>query len=249
MNDSVIVITGSTRGIGYGLADAFLANGRRVVITGRNPAEATQQLSAKHSAERVESVICDVRKRDDVETLWNDAVKRFGRVDVWINNAGALTTHVPFLQQSAASVEDVVVTNLLGTVVGTHVAVTRMAAQGSGRIFNVGGFGADGRMMRTGLAVYGSTKCGVRYFNCSTSSVIRSTSRRRGWSSASALGRKRRIDLTPDAAGDPRAIPVRRRDAHATCSPRCHLQKSLVEFADKVLKEIYEASTELRALR
>lgn len=172
MNDSVIVITGSTRGIGYGLADAFLAKGCRVVVTGRDPAAATRQLSVKHAGERVEGVICNVRKRDDVETLWDDAVKRFGRVDMWINNAGALTTQVPFLEQRAASVEDVVVTNLLGTVVGTHVALARMTVQGSGRIFNVEGFGAEGRMMQTGLAVYGSTKCGVHYFTKSIAKEI-----------------------------------------------------------------------------
>ena len=67
----------------------------------------------KHSAERVEGVICDVRKRDDVETLWDNAVKRFSWIDVWIDNAGALTTLGPFVEQSVVRVEDIVITRQL----------------------------------------------------------------------------------------------------------------------------------------
>src|SRR5437868_1872544 len=92
-NNKVIVITGSTRGIGLGMAREFLQRGQQVVISGRTPdstANAVTQLSASY-ADRVVGQPCDVGDYAQVEALWDAAVARFGRVDIWINNAG--TSH------------------------------------------------------------------------------------------------------------------------------------------------------------
>jgi NAD(P)-dependent dehydrogenase (short-subunit alcohol dehydrogenase family) len=60
----------------------------------------------------------------------------------------------------------VVQTNLLGCVLGTRIALGGMKAQGSGgQIFNLEGFGSNPRIKRTGMAVYGATKCATRYFS------------------------------------------------------------------------------------
>ena len=77
-----IVITGSTSGIGLGLADAFLARDCAVTISGHsqvNLDKAYQMLAAKHGKNRILAYLCDVSHYDEVRGLWNAAVERFGR--------------------------------------------------------------------------------------------------------------------------------------------------------------------------
>ena len=170
-----IVITGSTRGLGLGLAEAFLERGCSVTISARGAAsvdEAVLKLTARYPAERIAGAACDVTKRDDVQALWAAAAERFGGVDVWINNAGTGTMQVAFSAQSAEDVAATVQTNLLGAVNGTQVALAGMLRQGSGAIYNMEGFGSDGKMMQEGMAVYGATKAATRYFSRSVAKEL-----------------------------------------------------------------------------
>ena len=94
-----IVITGSTSGIGLGLADAFLARGCAVTISGHsqtNLDKAYGILAGKYDKSRIHAYLCDVSHYDEVEGLWNTAKDRFGRVDIWINNAGAGNPQIPY---------------------------------------------------------------------------------------------------------------------------------------------------------
>src|SRR5690242_14992163 len=118
-----VVVTGSTRGLGFGLASAFLARGCNVVVNGRSAdalAAAAQKLG---SPERVLTVQAEIHDEAAIRALWAKAIERFGRVDVWINNAGSGSAQVPFAAQSAGQVGDVVRTNVLGMVLATHVAI------------------------------------------------------------------------------------------------------------------------------
>lgn len=163
-----VVVTGSTRGLGFGLASAFLARGCSVVVHGRSKVE---EAAAKLGApERVLAHAGDVTEERAVRALWDAAVKRFGRVEVWVNNAGSGGAQVPLLETPAEVSAQVVRTNLLGCVLGTRVALEGMTKQGGGQIFNLEGFGANPRIKRTGMAVYGATKAATRYF---TQSVAR----------------------------------------------------------------------------
>jgi len=189
----IIVITGSTRGIGLGLAKEFLRRHCAVVVSGRTPeavakavaelsalqaptftqaplkaqkAAGTSQLYLAESAtypERVFGQACDVTSYEQVQALWEAAQARFGRVDIWINNAGLSHPRVTFWEQSPANLPPVVNTNLLGVMYGSHVAVRGMLAQGGGQIYNMEGFGSGGQMAE-GMLIYGSTKRAVTYF-------------------------------------------------------------------------------------
>ncbi len=161
-----IVITGSTRGIGYGLADAFLGLGCAVTICGRRPPDVervTAELSAKFAPERVLGVPCDVTQFDQVQNLWNVSKSHFGKVDIWINNAGIGQPRRNFWENAPDDLEIVVGTNLLGTMYGAKVALAGMLEQGFGSLYNMEGLGSDGRRV-PGLTLYGTTKYGLRYF-------------------------------------------------------------------------------------
>ena len=160
-----ILITGSTRGIGYGLAESFLALGCRVTLSGRLPErveEARSQLAAKHGPDRVLGFPCDVREYAQVQALWDAARAHFGRIDIWINNAGVGHAQTAFWDQPAQEIRAVVDTNLIGAMHGGKVALDGMLAQGFGGLYNMEGLGSDGRRVE-GLTLYGSTKSALRY--------------------------------------------------------------------------------------
>lgn len=160
-----IVITGSTRGIGFGLADAFLARGCHVTISSRSQAsvdEAVSKLAARHGTEGVFGHPCDVTDFEAVQGLWNTSKARWGKVDIWINNAGIAHAQTELREQAPEEMAAVVETNVTGSMYGARVALTGMLAQGSGCLYNMEGLGSDGRRVE-GLTVYGTTKYGLRY--------------------------------------------------------------------------------------
>lgn len=173
-----VVVTGSTRGIGLGLAREFLKRNCYVVINGRTPKavdKVVAQLSAEYNPERILGHACDVADYVQLEGLWAAAVARFGRVDYWINNAGMDLPHDPYWQLSPQDIERIVRVNLLGVMYASHIVVKRMLEQGGGQLFNMEGFGSEGRMS-DGLTAYGTTKYGLRYFTRSLQKELNGTS-------------------------------------------------------------------------
>ncbi len=161
-----IVITGSTRGIGYGMAHEFLQRGHQVMISGRTVQaveKAVNSLAAKHDAARIGHQPCDVSDYEQVQALWEASIKRFGGVDIWINNAGVTTYEEDFRNVKSEDIRAIVETNSIGMMYGSHVALRGMQKQGRGQLYNMEGLGSDG-MIRPSTLVYGSTKYGLRYF-------------------------------------------------------------------------------------
>ena len=160
-----VVITGSTRGIGFGLADAFLARGCRVVINGRtqvNVDRACAQLTDKYGAGKVYGFAALVSDAEQVEALWEFAKAQLERVDIWINNAGVSHDTEPLWEIAEVEARTVIDANILGTIYGAQVAIRGMKQQGEGQIYNMEGFGSSGHI-RVGFSVYGTSKAAVRY--------------------------------------------------------------------------------------
>lgn len=163
----VVVITGSTRGIGFGLADSFLGLGCQVVVSGRyleSVQASVEQLSSRHVLDNILGQPCEVTDYSQLEELWKAGKERFGRIDIWINNAGISHPQSSFWEQPLEEIDAVVETNILGTMYGTKVALKEMLAQGYGALYNMEGLGSDGRIV-DGLAIYGSTKSALRYLD------------------------------------------------------------------------------------
>lgn len=162
----VIVITGGTRGIGLGLARAFLERGQQVAVTGTSPdsvAAGLERLADLDAGDRLHGVPCDVRELPQVEALWTAAVERFGRVDHWINNAGVVNPPRPVAEMDAGGYADPVAVNLLGTFHGCAVAIRGMRGQdGGGTVWTMKGLGSDGRMVENSTP-YATTKYAISY--------------------------------------------------------------------------------------
>ena len=167
-----VVITGSTRGIGLGMAHEFLKRGHNVMISSRkaNAVDNTvTDLLATYPSQSIAGSFVDVSNYDQVQQLWHESVKALETVDMWVNNAGTDTVNAMFDRLPPEDIAKTVNTNLLGVMNCNRVAIPGMNKQGGGWIFNMEGFGSDGRVLPK-KGPYGATKIAVRYF---TKSMVR----------------------------------------------------------------------------
>jgi NAD(P)-dependent dehydrogenase (short-subunit alcohol dehydrogenase family) len=161
----VIVITGSTKGIGLGLAEAFLARGCGVVISGRQQGdvdEVVDKLRVDYPDRQIFGQACDVSQFDQVQHLWEASKAYFGRVDIWINNAGQAQMIENFWDLPVGLINSVVNTNVIGQMYGAKVAVSEMLAQGYGALYIMEGKGARGDV-QAGMSLYSATKRAGNY--------------------------------------------------------------------------------------
>lgn len=164
-----LIVTGSTRGIGKGIAGELLRRGHNVAISGRGqPAvdAAVGELAAHaQGGAKIIGVACDVSKEADLERLWAESKRAFGNVDVWVNNAGVSHGRQSIDALVPQDVNAVAETNLLGMILATRIAQRGMEAQpNGGTIYNMEGFGSSGRTT-TGMSLYGASKYALTYFN------------------------------------------------------------------------------------
>jgi NAD(P)-dependent dehydrogenase (short-subunit alcohol dehydrogenase family) len=160
-----IVITGSSKGIGFGLSREFSNRGHNVMLAGSSQDSvdaALGRMSQQQSDGRVEGRVCEITDAAQVQALWDAAVRAYNSVDIWINNAGLARTTWPIKDTPDDQIAQMICSNLLGTTLGSKVAVNGMLNQGQGKIFNMLGGGSDGEFF-PGMGVYGSTKRGMDY--------------------------------------------------------------------------------------
>jgi NAD(P)-dependent dehydrogenase (short-subunit alcohol dehydrogenase family) len=160
MKPQTVLVTGALTGIGRAAALAFAREGNRVVVSGRHE-EAGQALATELRAlgAEAEFIRADVRYEDDVRTLIDRTVARFGRLDTAVNNAGTEGQPGPVTEQTADSYAATFDTNVLGTLLSMEHELRVMQAQGSGSIVNISStYGHDGAR---GASVYSANKHAV----------------------------------------------------------------------------------------
>jgi short-subunit dehydrogenase len=134
--DQVVVITGASMGIGEALARAFLAEGARVVLSSRDLGRLEETRARIGFPERTAAITCDVRRREDIDALVRSAKDHFGKINVWINNAGyGLLDSV--MSMSMDECRSLFETNLFGAIECMQAVAPVMLAQKSGAIINV----------------------------------------------------------------------------------------------------------------
>src|SRR6266481_5853159 len=160
MNTQVVLITGGLTGIGRATALAFAKEGAQVVVSGRHDEEG-KKLAAelrKLGAE-VEFVRSDVRHEEDVRSLIDETVARFGRLDAAVNCAGTEGTPGPVTEQTTETYAATFDTNVLGTLLSMKHELRVMLAQGSGSIVNVSS--TYGHTGAAGASIYSASKHAV----------------------------------------------------------------------------------------
>lgn len=153
-----IIITGGTRGIGRAIAEACLAEGARVLVTGRSEASVDHVVqTVGHSG--LHGEVADVASEEDTTRVFERALSLFGKVDVVVNNAGiARAGAVQNLRRK--DFQMVMETNLTGAFLYSREAFRVMKDQGGGRILNIGSISSQ--VPRFGSVPYTTSKFGLQ---------------------------------------------------------------------------------------
>ena len=160
------VITGSSSGLGFEMAKLFRQNGFNVVINGTDPAKLERSAAALKEISSAGSVAFlrgSVAEKVDMQALMDLAVEKFGRVDIWVNNAGVNQPSKPMWELTDREINALISIDLLGAINGSHVAMKQFSAQGGGAIYNLEGYGSNDAHM-LGLGMYGTAKRAVTYY-------------------------------------------------------------------------------------
>lgn len=169
----IAVVTGGTKGIGRGIAEAFLAEGASVVLNGRNADTGARVLGEIGAGTRAHFIAGDVTKRTDVEALIDGAIVRYGRVDILVNNAGGAGGFAPVAEMTDEAMHEALLWNVWSTFWGTRKALATMIPQGHGRIINISS--VEGKHGKAGLTQYVTAKHAINGFTKSTAKEIGTT--------------------------------------------------------------------------
>jgi len=142
LHDKVALITGGARGLGAAAAKAFLAEGTKVAIVDIAP-EALEATATKigGDADHLLTIAADISQDEEVKRYVDETVARWGRIDVFFNNAGIEGKVAPLVDQAVADFDRLVSVNIRGSWLGLHYVLPVMYAQKSGSVINSSSIG------------------------------------------------------------------------------------------------------------
>jgi len=157
------VITGGTKGLGFAMAEALGRAGATIYLCSRSANSVEGAVARLRSiGVTTEGRTCEVAERAQVEALAAQALAAYGRIDVWINNAGQSAPWGPTAHIPSARFDGVIETNIRGTYNGSVTAIRRFLEQGGGKLINVLGRGDGGSVPKQNA--YTSSKAWVWNF-------------------------------------------------------------------------------------
>src|SRR5271168_37285 len=160
MSKQVVLITGALTGIGRATAVALAAAGANVVVAGRREEDGKKlEKELRELDAEAEFVKADVRHEPEIQSLVDETVKRFGRLDVAVNNAGTEGPKGPITSQTAETYAGTFETNVLGVLLSMKHELRVMLPQGSGSIVNISS--TYGHVGAAGASVYVASKHAV----------------------------------------------------------------------------------------
>jgi 3-hydroxybutyrate dehydrogenase len=152
LDGKVALITGGSTGIGRGIAEAYLAQGAKVAINGRNADKGALALKEMDAGDNAVFLLGDVTQREDVDALVKGTVERFGAIDILVNNAGGLIATAPVADLSDEDWDYAIRWNLYSAFWGTRAALKHMIPAGRGRIINISS--VEGKHGKPGIPAY-----------------------------------------------------------------------------------------------
>jgi NAD(P)-dependent dehydrogenase (short-subunit alcohol dehydrogenase family) len=159
LDNKIAVVTGATSGIGEAVAIMYAKEGAKVVAVGRNEskgAEVVKRITG-NGGETI-FVKCDLRNIEDIPAIKDEAMKRFGRIDILFNAAGVLV-HKPFLEQTMDDLNLIFETNFRAYVLTMQTIIPVMVEQGKGTIVNVASISSVWPELNSYF--YGAMKAGI----------------------------------------------------------------------------------------
>jgi 3-oxoacyl-[acyl-carrier protein] reductase len=154
----VAVVTGGAQGLGYAIAEAFIAEGARVLLGDLDTDATGAAAEALGGSDVARALACDVTSASEVDHLVATAVQEFGGLDIMVNNAG-ITRDATLRKMTEQQFDDVISVHLKGTWNGTRAAAAIMREHGSGAIINMSSI--SGKVGFVGQTNYSAAKAGI----------------------------------------------------------------------------------------
>ncbi len=174
VKEKVVVITGSTRGFGYAIAESMLEAGAIVAITGRSQEAVERALTSLRPKGRVSGFIVDVRHEEQIYKLVEDVLKELGHIDIWVNNAGYSNAAGMMLDMNPQEALDMFLANDLGVLRCTQAIMQYMLPRKQGLLVNIYGQGSFLQPASpTGL--YAATKAWITSFTRTLGTELKGT--------------------------------------------------------------------------
>lgn len=162
LKDKVIVVTGSTRGIGRAVAEACAREGAKVIICSRHEHAVKETCEVlKCQGYSVSGVTLDISEQSGLEKLLQHSLETWGKIDVWINNAGLSGGMRAITDMSEEEITSIINVNFMGTLKACRVIIPYFIKQGSGILINVSGRGGHRGEASPFLTTYAATKAAV----------------------------------------------------------------------------------------
>ena len=163
VKDKVVLVTGSTRGYGYAIAESMLEAGAQVAITGRSREAVDRALENLSPKGHVRGYVLDVREEEQIYKLVDDVVAELGRIDVWVNNAGYSNAAGMVLDMNPRDALDMFLSNDMGVMMCVQAVMRYFLPRKQGMLVNIYGNGSFLRPASpTGL--YGASKAWMTSF-------------------------------------------------------------------------------------
>ena len=172
LEGKVVVVTGSTRGFGLAAAESMLEAGASVAITGRSQEALQKALDLLKAKGNVKGFLLDVREEKQIYELVRDVLKEFGRIDIWVNNAGYSNAGGRMLDMDPRDALELFVTNDLGLFLCTQAVMQSMLPRRQGLLVNVYGNGSFLRPA-TPTGLYGASKAWITSFTRSLAKELK----------------------------------------------------------------------------
>ncbi len=163
LTSKVAVITGGTKGIGYAIAEQLVSAGANVFICARSRDEIETAVERLSSIGPAAGKLCDVRNEQEVKALLESCEKRFGGVDILINNAGIGINGKTIEEILPDEFRETLETNLFGVFYTCHHAIPMLKRRGGGYIINISSLA--GQYPHARVAAYNASKFGLNGFS------------------------------------------------------------------------------------
>lgn len=162
LSGKVAIVTGGSKGIGRGIAEALVRAGVNVCISARSRSEIDETVKDLCTQGKVKGIACDVRIHSQIKSLFELTVSEFGGVDILVNNAG-IGIFAPVEEMSPEDFRAVLETNLFGVFYCCHEVIPLMKKRGGGYIINISSLAGANPHPR--MAAYNASKFGLNGFS------------------------------------------------------------------------------------
>jgi len=164
LSDKVTIVTGASSDIGREIVKRFIDEGAKVILVARDLKKLEAARKEIGNEEMTASISCDLTDESQVLQAVNQIMDTYGKIDILINNAGAINDPVHFHEMKDSEIKKLIDINLFGVFHMTKAVLTKMSDVKSGAIVNIGSISSERAIPRVHLAVYSSTKAAISMF-------------------------------------------------------------------------------------